>query len=231
MARKAMATRETVEAAVEGLAAEGLDPTVERVRSKLGGGSYTTINKILGEVLSQRQTVAAQVSEVPTDLVEIGQKAVAAIYAAVQRQAAAKIDLIEADARKQIEAANRARAEAALEIERLELEAEQLGEGLAMAQRTTQEALARAERAEARADTERAEIERLARELATARAEAQSFQKTQAKLEAGNESLAASLGQVRQELMMAREAERVARDEAAEVRGQLKAASAGGKGK
>ena len=95
MARKAMATRETVEAAVEGLAAEGLDPTVERVRSKLGGGSYTTINKILGEVLSQRQTVAAQVSEVPSDLVEVGQRAVAAIYAAVQRQAAAKVELIE----------------------------------------------------------------------------------------------------------------------------------------
>src|ERR1700722_17080465 len=130
MARKAMATAEAVAQAVEALIGEKLEPTVERVRSKLGGGSFTTINRVLAEVLSQRQTQATQISEVPADLVDIGQRAVASIYAAVQRQAASKIELIETDSRKQIDAANHAKAEAALEIERLEREAEQAAEAL-----------------------------------------------------------------------------------------------------
>ena len=130
MARKAVATSETVTAAVEALVAEGLDPTVERVRAKLGGGSYTTINRLLADVLAQRQSQAADVSEVPADLIEIGQHAVASIYAAVQRQANAKIEAIEVDARKQIDATKHALAEAALEIERLEREGKQSAEAL-----------------------------------------------------------------------------------------------------
>jgi len=104
MARKAVATAETVAQAVEALINEKLDPTVERVRAKLGGGSFTTINRVLTTVLAHRETQATQISEVPADLVEIGQRAVAAIYAAVQRQASSKIELIEADSRKQIDA-------------------------------------------------------------------------------------------------------------------------------
>ena len=149
MPRKTTVNDETVGQAVDALVQEGLDPTLERVRSKLGGGSYTTINRVLTEVLQKRQTHATQISEVPSDLVEIGQRAVAAIYAAVQRQAASKIELIETNSRKLIDAANHARAEAALEIERLESEAEQAAEALASSHRATQEALTRAERAEA----------------------------------------------------------------------------------
>ncbi len=102
MARRAMVTQEAVTEAVEALFAEKLDPTVERVRAKLGGGSYTTISRVLGAVLQNRQSQATQISDVPPDLIEIGQRAVGAIYAAVQRQAASKIELIETDSRKQI---------------------------------------------------------------------------------------------------------------------------------
>jgi len=174
MARKAVATGEAVSQAVEDLLREGLDPTVERVRAKLGGGSFTTISKLLSEVLAQRQTQATQISDVPADLVEIGQRAVSAIYAAVQRQATTKIELIEADARKHVDAANHARAEAALEIERLEREGEQAAETLAAAQKTIQEALARAERAEATTQASKAEIERLTRAFAAAQADVHS---------------------------------------------------------
>jgi hypothetical protein len=63
-------------------------------------------------------------SEVPADLVEIGQRAVAAIYAAVQRQAASKIELIEMNSRKLIDPATpgpRPTSQASqLEIQRLE---------------------------------------------------------------------------------------------------------------
>jgi chromosome segregation ATPase len=167
-----MATAETVVAAVEALLPEKLEPTVERVRSKLGGGSFSTISRLLSDVLAEQQTRATQISEVPSDLVAVGQQAVGAIYAAVQRQAAAKIEVIEANARKHIEAANHGRAEAALEIERLERETEQLTEAAA-AQAAIHDALGRAERAEATVLAARAEIERLAHAFAAAQADAQ----------------------------------------------------------
>ncbi len=179
MARKAVATSEAVSTAVEALVAEGLDPTVERVRAKLGGGSYTTINRLLADVLAQRQSQAAEASEVPADLIDIGQRAVASIYSAVQRQANAKIEALEADARKQIDAANHARAEAALEIERLEREGEQTAEALAAEQTATQVAVARAERAEATAQASKAEIDRLTRALAAAQGDIQSMRESE----------------------------------------------------
>ncbi len=51
MPRKTTVNDETVGQAVDSLVQEGLDPTLERVRSKLGGGSYTTINRVLTAVL------------------------------------------------------------------------------------------------------------------------------------------------------------------------------------
>jgi len=68
MARKAVATAETVAQAVEALINEKLDPTVERVRAKLGGGSFTTINRVLTTVLAHRETQATQISDVPPTL-------------------------------------------------------------------------------------------------------------------------------------------------------------------
>lgn len=231
MARKAVATAETVTQAVEALVGEGLDPTVERVRAKLGGGSFTTISKVLSEVLAQRQTHATQVSEVPADLVEIGQRSVAAIYAAVQRQATAKIELIEADARKQIDAANHARAEAALEIERLEREGEQGAETLVATQKALQDALSRAERAEATAAAERAEIARVESEVKRLRQEQEQLQRQFATADASLKATQTDLQRVRQEATLAREQEQRARDEAAELRGQLKALAGDGKKK
>ncbi len=222
MARKAVATPEAVVQAVEGLVKEGLDPTVERVRAKLGGGSFTTINKLLGEVLAQRQTQATQVSDLPPDLLEVGQRAVASIFASVQRSAADKIALIEADARKNIESAQHARAEAALEIERLEREGEQAAEALVTAQKTAQEALARAERAEATVAAERAEISRVESEIKHLRHEQEQLQKRLATADASLQATQADLERVRQEAARAREQEQRARDEAAELRGQLK---------
>jgi chromosome segregation ATPase len=230
MPRKAVATAETVAQAVESLLAEGLDPTVERVRSKIGGGSFTTINKALAEVLLQRQSQATQISEVPADLVDIGQRAVAAIYAAVQRQAAAKIELIEADARERIDTTNRTRAEAALEIERLERDVDERSEALASAQQSTQDSLARAERAEATAKAAQSEIERLIRaedarrtSETESRKEVDRLQKALAHAEAQIKSRQTEIQSAAKETDRARESERRARDEAAEMRGKIKA--------
>jgi chromosome segregation ATPase len=173
MGRKATVTVEAVTRFVEALAGEGLEPTMERVRAKLGGGSYTSISRILNEVLAQRRAEATQVTQLPPDLLEIGQRAVGAIYAAVKQSAAAKIELIESDARKHIDAANHARAEAALEIERLEREGEQGAEALLLAQKATQEAVTRAERAEATAVAQGTEITRLNQTLVAMQADVQ----------------------------------------------------------
>jgi chromosome segregation ATPase len=230
MPRKTTVSDENVGQAVDSLISEGLDPTLERVRAKLGGGSYTTINRVLTTVLTQRQAHATQISEVPADLVEIGQRAVAAIYAAVQRQAASKIELIETNSRRLIDAANHARAEAAVEIERLEREAEQAAEALASSQRATQDALTRAERAEATSQAAQAEIQRLERAIVDAQAETKhlrqerdQFQARIAKAEAGVEAAQVELQKTAKALERAQDSERRARDETAELRGQIKA--------
>lgn len=150
MPKKQIATPEAVAAAVEKLTAENLEPTLERVRAKLGGGSYTTINRALSEVMQARQSGPAKLTEIPADLIEIGQKAVAAIYTAVQRQTMATIESIEADARRQVETAQAARADASLEIERLEAGLESVTEELEQSREAAHEAISRAERAEAR---------------------------------------------------------------------------------
>ena len=74
MVRKAVATKEAVSDAVEELSRESLDPTVERVRVKLQGGSFSTISKILREVLGERRRDSNAQSDVPPDLLEIARR-------------------------------------------------------------------------------------------------------------------------------------------------------------
>lgn len=293
MPKKMIATQEAVATAVESLIAEGLEPTLERVRAKLGGGSYTTINRALAEVVQARQAGHAKTADIPADLMEIGQKAVAAVYSAVQKQTMATIEALEVDARRQVESAQAAKAEAALEVERLERELESSGEELEQARRLAQEANGRAERAETRNEAHQTEATRLNRDLATARAETdavrtllrevegqarkaeqdarqenQTLQRSLAKAEAALDAAAdrqkrdadtvaqlraeleeirrtasaaslraeraeaalgvheETLGTLRTELSHAREAERQARVEAAELRGQFRSQAA-----
>lgn len=171
MPKKIIATPEAVATAVEQLVAESLEPTLERVRAKLGGGSYTTINRVLTEVIQGRGGGDAKAADIPPDLIEIGHKAVSAVYRAVQQQTKTTVEAIEAEARRQIEAAQATKASAALEIERLERELDANFEELEQARRDRQEAQSRAERAEARGEQQHIEIQRLAEELRGARSE------------------------------------------------------------
>ncbi|MGQ0698819.1 MAG: DNA-binding protein, partial [Panacagrimonas sp.] len=161
------------------LAAEGLEPTLERVRAKLGGGSYTTINRALAQAMQAQQTGPGKIADIPADLIEIGQKAVAAVYTAVQRQTMATIESIEADTRRQVEATQAARAEASLEIERLERDLESAADDLEQARQSAQEATSRAERAEARSEAQHGEIERLTREGAAAKSDSQAARESE----------------------------------------------------
>jgi hypothetical protein len=214
--RKPVATKEGVERAVHELTAEGLTPTVDRVRTKVGGGSFSTIGRLLNDVLAYQSVNSAAAEEIPATILDIGQRSVAAIYAAVTRDSTVKINLIEAEARRQVEAANHARSEATLEIERLEQEAEQAAESIALAEQQAKDFLRRAEISEARVQS----YETSTREL---RLEIQDLQKQLVKAEANTTAAQRELEAAQKETAAARKGEQLAREEAAELRGQLKA--------
>ncbi|MGH8516478.1 MAG: DNA-binding protein [Panacagrimonas sp.] len=56
---------------VESLNAEGLEPTLERVRANLGSFSYTTINRARPKSYRSRQAGNTEAADIPADLVEI----------------------------------------------------------------------------------------------------------------------------------------------------------------
>lgn len=173
MSRKAIATKETVAEAVEKLIQAGLNPTVAQVRDRLGGGSYTTISRLLAQLPAERERPESAVAEMPADLAEIAHRAVLAIYGAIQKAANARVEILEREAGLRISQAERARLEAELEIESLERDAEALEHERDAARATAQDAIARAERAEGKFEAIARESERLRAEVDQLRREVQ----------------------------------------------------------
>jgi uncharacterized coiled-coil DUF342 family protein len=171
MSRKALATPEAVTETVNALRQEGLDPTVERIRTRLGGGSFTTISRALSVLRKQQGLDQPPVGDMPADLAQIGQQAVQSIYAAIQRTARTQIEAIESDARLQVQATQKARSEAELEIERLEQQAETAEEALSSLRVTTDDLRARAERSDGQLIELTRDVERSRTERETLRAE------------------------------------------------------------
>lgn len=176
MSRKALATPETVTQAVESLRQEGLEPTVDRIRTRLGGGSFTTISRALSVIRRQQGLEQPPVGDMPPDLAQIGQQALQGIYAAIQRTARNQIEAIEREARLQVQAAQKARSEAELEIERLEQQADAAEECLGTLRTTCEDLRAKAERIEGQlagvtreSERSRTELEALRTELKAAR--------------------------------------------------------------
>lgn len=147
MGRQALATREAIEKVLRELPA-GTVPTVERIRDALGGGSYTTISRVLAEIVKSDDQVAAQVTEVPSELQILGQQAVAAIYSAVSKQARIQIEAAEATAQRRIDEIGARLATAEREISRLEAVETQGIQDLQERAAELQAALERAIRAE-----------------------------------------------------------------------------------
>jgi chromosome segregation ATPase len=75
--------------AAEAIKERGLEPTVDRVREQLGTGSKSTIAPLLKQWKAQN-TVASDVSGLPSDLVEI----VRSLYERIQQDAELKIEEI-----------------------------------------------------------------------------------------------------------------------------------------
>jgi Plasmid replication region DNA-binding N-term len=179
MSRKAVATPETVTQAVESLRQEGLEPTVDRIRTRLGGGSFTTISRALSAIRRQQGLDQVPVGDMPPDLAQIGQQALQGIYAAIQRTARTQIEAIEREARLQVQAAEKARSEAELEIERLERQADATDELIGVLRTTSEDLRAKTERIEGQlaevdreAEKSRTELATLGTELKAAREDA-----------------------------------------------------------
>lgn len=181
MSRKAIATKETVAAAVDKLLQAGLTPSVAQVRDALGGGSYTTISQFLSQ-LRGRGSLEPQVTEMPVDLAEIANRAILSIYGAIQKAVNARVEILEREAGLRANLAERARLEAELEIEKLEQDAAALALERDDLSATLQQALARAERAEGQLTTVDSEIQRLRGELGQALRTAELAQNKEAEI-------------------------------------------------
>lgn len=115
-----LATREAVFAACEALSGEGLKPTLVHVRDRIGGGSYTTVQRHLDAWLAESNRGSSSTSPMPDLVAQAGEHAAQAIWAAASREAA---KLVDAAQRERDEAIGQAQGDlqiARQEIHRLE---------------------------------------------------------------------------------------------------------------
>jgi hypothetical protein len=116
---RAIATKESVYSVAEALAAEGSDPTIIAIQARVGGGSYSTVKRLLEEWRADRAavpTVTVLPPEIEKQAAEATRAVLAAASALAQREAGVVKDQALADAVE----ARRQLGEAVGEIERLE---------------------------------------------------------------------------------------------------------------
>jgi hypothetical protein len=103
------------------LAKQGVKPTLERVRSELGGGSFSTINPILKQWKDgTKESIGTANIELPSDISSIGLKATAMIWKIANEHCSDLITGIRRETEHLISQATTERDEALNEIKRLE---------------------------------------------------------------------------------------------------------------
>ena len=119
MAKK-IADRDAVFSAADQLKSEGGDPSIIAVQERVGGGSYTTIKRLLDEWQKERIQKSVELSKVPVDLSSKGADLVHTIWSAANALAQKDVVAIQEKAAQKLEVARRELAEATAEITRLE---------------------------------------------------------------------------------------------------------------
>jgi hypothetical protein len=184
--RTAIATREAVFGAADAIAAAGGTPTVERVREKLGGGSYSTINGLLQEWTSLRRSETARARELPADIEALAHdlaiKAASEIYARVVESSAAQIAAVREDAVAKVAEAQDQVADAVEEVARLETMLETADRERASTRADAADALIRATSAEGQVIAQGNEIARLAESLTAVQMEQRQAESAAAEL-------------------------------------------------
>lgn len=118
-ATMAISKQEIIDAA-EKLAAEGVNPSMQAVRERLGGGSFATISPVLREWKENREATTVAVLEMPSDVKGALDRFGADLWKTASALATAQFEKLKDDTRNSVEAAKKERDEALEEIQRLE---------------------------------------------------------------------------------------------------------------
>jgi chromosome segregation ATPase len=160
----AYATVETVRHAVDALTAEGIRPSIPKIRSQLGGGSYTTIQRCLREICEEASSPVQCENTADTDagsLPDKIRKGIAELGTAVTKLE----ETVRASLEQEIaEEHHRLRAAHAAEIHRLHETIAELRTQTDGASRDTQEICEELDRTHSELERARAEAERLSSE-------------------------------------------------------------------
>lgn len=91
---RAIATMEAVERAADEIVATGAAPTVELVRERVGGGSYSTISKLLKQYMEARQEADAKASELPEVAARVIRDAIARVAHALDTESSHRVESV-----------------------------------------------------------------------------------------------------------------------------------------
>lgn len=188
MARR-LADDELVAQTAETILAEGGEPSIKAVQSRIGGGSYTTVKRSLDAWRENRSMAGAAAQTMPPELQGRAQEFAGAIWSAATRLANEKTQQLEEQARAKVAAARAELATALSEVERLEhIETTQSG---TIEQLHQQQRHLELELAEARASAGR--VKALEQALASSQAETARKAEEAARLRGESESLRTQL--------------------------------------
>jgi hypothetical protein len=116
---RAIATKESVYLVADALAAEGSDPTIIAIQARVGGGSYSTVKRLLEEWRTDRAAVPT-VTVLPPEIEKQAAEATRAVLAAASALAQREAGVVKEKALADAMEARRQLGEAVGEIERLE---------------------------------------------------------------------------------------------------------------
>lgn len=116
---RAIVTAEAVSAVADALVAEGLEPSLLLVQSRIGG-SYTTVKRYLDAWKQARAQADALDTDTPAVILAKGQEWARSVWALAKREAQVQVQSMKEDARAQVEALQADLVGAMAEITRLE---------------------------------------------------------------------------------------------------------------
>jgi len=116
---RAIVTAEAVSAVADALVAEGLEPSLLLVQSRIGG-SYTTVKRYLDAWKQARAQAAGMDGDTPAVILAKGQEWARSVWALAKREAQVQVQSMKEDARAQVEALQADLVGAMAEITRLE---------------------------------------------------------------------------------------------------------------
>ena len=115
-----IATQKAVTEIANALVAEGLEPSIIAVQSRIGGGSYSTVKRYLDAWKKERAQMHAAATDTPPAIQAKGQEFAHAVWTLACAQAQRDAQAVKDEARAEVAAVRADLAEATSEIARLE---------------------------------------------------------------------------------------------------------------